>query len=96
MSGSSRERQVASLELSFDQITLKSKEFDIDEISSQDDFIQRRYTDAIYMGIMKNGRRHGKGVMKYVNNRQYEGEWENDTRDGRGYEHYPNGNVYHG
>ena len=32
--------------------------------------------DAIYLGTVISGKRHGKGVMRYGNGRQYEGYWE--------------------
>jgi hypothetical protein len=48
------------------------------------------------MGQIINGKRNGKGVMRYGNSRQYEGEWEEDLRCGRGFERYPNGNTYYG
>ena len=35
-----------------------------------------------------NGKRNGKGVMRYRNGRQYEGYWERDLRDGKGFERY--------
>ena len=40
--------------------------------------------------------RDGKGIMKYANGRQYEGEWVKDTREGKGFERYPNRNTYYG
>lgn len=45
---------------------------------------------------MLNSKRNGKGVMRYRNGRQYEGDWELDVRQGRGFERYPNGNSYYG
>ena len=48
------------------------------------------------MGTVINSKRHGKGVMKYRNARQYEGFWDRDLRDGKGFERYPNGNTYFG
>jgi hypothetical protein len=55
-----------------------------------------RYKDAIFVGTVISGKRHGKGVMKYRNGRQYEGYWDRDLRDGKGFERYPNGNTYFG
>jgi hypothetical protein len=45
---------------------------------------------------MVEGKRHGKGIMKYLSGRIYEGMWGFDLREGHGYEVYSNGNVYHG
>jgi radial spoke head protein 1 len=58
--------------------------------------VQRRYQDALYIGVIIGGKRHGKGVMKYKNGRQYEGDWVADIRNGRGFERYPNSNYYTG
>ena len=43
-------------------------------------YVQRKYPDALYMGQLGNGKRNGKGVMRYKNGRQYEGEWDQDVR----------------
>jgi hypothetical protein len=32
------------------------------------------------MGQLITGKRNGKGVMRYTNGRQYEGDWELDLR----------------
>ena len=55
------------------------------------------YKEALYMGNMNQyEQRHGIGVMKYINGRQYEGYWEDDIRTGKGFERYANGNTYFG
>ena len=59
-------------------------------------YTERRYPDAVFKGQIINGKRNGKGVMRYKNGRQYEGEWESDLRCGRGFERYPNNNSYYG
>ncbi len=59
-------------------------------------FGPKKYSDATYQGILRDGKREGKGLMKYNNGRIYEGEWCNDLRDGKGLETYPNGNSYEG
>lgn len=52
---------------------------------------------SVYIGQLDLGtNRHGYGIMKYTNGRQYEGSWENDLRVGEGYERYHNGNTYSG
>ncbi len=68
--------------LSFEEVALYSQEIDLDELSTLEIYAQRRYPDALFMGCLIRGRRQGKGLMKYANGRQYEGEWENDTRNG--------------
>ena len=63
---------------------------------SQRTTMANKYKNAIFLGTVIKGKRHGKGVMKYRNGRQYEGFWEHDLRDGKGFERYPNGNTYFG
>ena len=79
-----------------ENIKLEANEVDLAAIKEIDGYKEIRYKDAIYMGTVINGKRHGKGVMKYRNGRQYEGFWEHDLRDGKGFERYPNGNTYFG
>ena len=80
----------------FDEMILESPEFNFESLKELPDYCEKRYTDALYMGQMAGGKRYGKGVMRYRNARQYEGEWENDMRNGRGFERYPNNNSYFG
>ena len=40
--------------------------------------------------------RHGKGYMKWISGRAYEGRWKNDEPQGRGQMEWPNGQVYRG
>lgn len=57
----------------------------------------KRYKDAVYVGqIDHKGKRHGKGLMLYINGRKYEGDWNNDVRHGRGFERHLNNNTYLG
>jgi hypothetical protein len=57
----------------------------------------KKYKDALYFGQLNaDGKRQGKGVMIYANDRKYEGEWSEDLRHGRGYERHSNGNLYIG
>ena len=66
-----------------------------DEFSNHKCFVFEEFKEAIYVGYFnENGERHGKGVMKYKNGRQYEGDWVDDLRDGRGFERYANGSTY--
>ena len=50
----------------------------------------------IYKGAFKDGRKHGKGILKTRNNRTYEGDWINDKPHGFGINTFPNGKVYTG
>lgn len=55
---------------------------------------------SVYTGNFKNGKRHGKGKMKWVsgakNGEEYEGEWFNDNPDGYGVYTYADGSKYEG
>ena len=53
----------------FDEIVLESPEFDFEELKELPNYFEKRYSDALYMGQMQNGKRHGKGVMRYRNGR---------------------------
>jgi len=68
----------------------------LEEIRKSPNYAVKKYTDAIYEGEFKNGKRDGLGLMRYNNGRYYEGGWANDLRDGKGYERYSNGNSYEG
>ena len=54
---------------------LESNEINLAELQDAQGFVERRFPMAIYLGVMKDGKRNGKGVMKYSNGRQYEGLW---------------------
>ena len=82
--------------LKFEEVKLESNEVDLEALKQIDGYSQLNFKDAIYLGIISKGKRHGKGVMKYPNSRQYEGYWQYDLRDGKGFERYPNGNTYFG
>lgn len=55
--------------LNFDEIVLESNEIDLAELQKQPNFVERRFPQAIYLGIMVDGKREGKSVMKYANGR---------------------------
>ena len=80
----------------FDEIVLESPEFNFEYLRELPHYQEKRYSDALFMGQLVNGKRNGKGVMRYKSGRQYEGQWENDMRNGRGFERYPNSNSYFG
>lgn len=80
-----------------DHVVIESNVIFLEELKLQEDFNIRTYPEAVYLGKMnKEEERHGPGVMKYSNGRQYEGGWENDKRSGKGFERYANGNTYYG
>ena len=55
------------------------------------------YTDgSVYIGTIKNGKRHGKGIFVFPDSTKYDGEWNNDERCGYGTLTYPDGSKYEG
>ena len=53
----------------FDEVVLESPEFNFESLRDLPNYCEKRYTDALYMGQMVNGKRLGKGVMRYRNGR---------------------------
>ena len=49
--------------------------FDYEQIKNQDNYGIKKYQDAVFRGELKEGKRHGFGVMVYRKNRVYEGTW---------------------
>ena len=54
------------INLDFNQVVLESNEFTLQELETMENYTKKKYYDAIYMGQMINGKRQGKGLMKYV------------------------------
>ncbi|CAI2360757.1 unnamed protein product [Moneuplotes crassus] len=54
------------------------------------------YENSVYVGEVRNGKRHGKGTISFRDGRRYEGLWENDLRTGYGVKKYLNGDHYVG
>ena len=52
-----------------ENLKLESTEVDLAAIRQIDGYKDVRYKDALYIGTVINGKRHGKGVMKYRNGR---------------------------
>jgi hypothetical protein len=55
----------------FEDIVLESPEFNFEALKELENYQEKRYQDsAMYMGqIPSNGKRNGKGVMRYRNGR---------------------------
>ena len=51
------------------------------------------YGYGVYTGQVLNGKRNGKGIMIYPDDRKYDGEWLNNKRHGFATEHYSNGDF---
>ena len=52
-----------------ENIKLEANEVDLGALRQIDGFKEIKYKDAVYLGTVINGKRHGKGVMKYRNGR---------------------------
>jgi hypothetical protein len=56
--------------------------------------------NTTYSGRWKEGRRHGKGILKQTapNGAKlvYQGDWENDLKQGQGQMTYYDGSMYEG
>ena len=52
-----------------ENVLLEANEVDLHALKQIDGFKEIKYKDAIYLGTVINGKRHGKGVMKYRNGR---------------------------
>ncbi len=50
----------------------------------------------VYQGTFKDGKKHGKGILRTRNDRSYEGEWKYDKPHGFGINTFPNGKIYTG
>jgi len=49
-----------------------------------------------YDGDLLNGKRHGKGEMRWANGDYYDGEWQNGKRHGKGEMLWASGEMYDG
>ena len=49
-----------------------------------------------YTGEMKDGKRHGRGVMVTASGNRYEGDWKEGKQHGRGVYVWANGDRYEG
>ena len=53
--------------------------------------VKMKYCDGTYEGEWGNGKKHGKGTIKWSDGDSYEGDWKHDKRHGKGYRKYANG-----
>ena len=51
---------------------------------------------SVYTGELRDGKRHGHGVMMWLDGDVYDGQWLNDRRQGRGRYTYANGDAHDG
>lgn len=61
-----------------------------EETNVYQNFVLKKFGESsVYIGqLNEKSDRHGYGVMKYSNGRQYEGHWKDDLRVGEGFERY--------
>jgi hypothetical protein len=57
---------------------MESSMFDYEQLRKSPTFGIKKYHDAVYRGELKDGKRHGLGVMVYRKSRVYEGSWSSD------------------
>jgi hypothetical protein len=58
-----------------DEYMPESNEIDVETLKTSPIFRKKRYVDAVFFGELANGKRNGKGIMKYKSGRVFEGEW---------------------
>ena len=52
---------------------------------------------CLYVGEMKDGKEHGKGIYTFSNGSKiYEGEWKDGLEHGKGIYTWTNGSIYEG
>jgi hypothetical protein len=52
-------------ELKFEEIIMESNEIDLEELQKQPNFKETTFQSSLYVGQIVDGKRHGKGIMKY-------------------------------
>ena len=57
---------------------------------------KRRETDSIYVGEVKDGKRHGSGTLTLPDGEKYEGEFKDGEYNGNGILTLPDGEKYEG
>ena len=57
---------------------------------------KRRETDSIYVGEVKDGKRHGRGTLTLPDGEKYEGEFKDGEYNGNGILTLPDGEKYEG
>jgi hypothetical protein len=50
----------------------------------------------VYVGAVRNGKRHGQGLLTWANGQSYEGNWVDDTASGKGRLRFVNGDTFEG
>ena len=58
--------------------------------------VEETYSNGIYRGCMKKGKREGQGTYFYSNGNRYEGEWKDDRKEGHGKFYWKEGDCYEG
>jgi hypothetical protein len=55
-----------------------------------------KFKSGTYFGDVRNGKRHGQGLMRWNSGAWYNGSWKYDKMDGFGQYHWADGKVYKG
>ena len=54
------------------------------------------YSNSIYVGECKDGKKEGHGILTFNSGGKYDGEWKDDKKEGKGVYYYANGAKYYG
>ena len=79
--------QVNKVFLTERNISVKNSEKGLDNLKSERNNCVKRiqeFSNGIYEGDIKYGKKEGKGKMHYKDGYEYEGEWKNDKWHGKG------------
>lgn len=60
------------------------------------DNVTKNFSDGVYVGEIKDGKRTGNGTMTYYNGNEYAGGWKDDIPNGEGVFTWANGDIYEG
>ena len=71
-------------------------EFDPNFLKDCENIQKSTYKDSEYKGQIKNGKRNGKGIMRWKSGIEYQGEFKDGFRQGKGICKYKSGEIYNG
>jgi len=58
---------------------------------------RKTYSDgAVYVGQLKDGKRHGKGKCTFASGNYYDGDWKDDCENGKGFFSWTSGDTFEG
>ena len=83
---------------SFLNETVDPKLFALDPnfLKNCDNIVKEKFDDQEYEGQMKDGKRHGKGIMRWTDGDVYQGEYKEGKMHGKGIYKFKSGKTYNG